>query len=349
MTRTTFSTSRLLDFASVKELTAQTGHEDGEWPLVIVKELLDNALDACRGGRRCAGDHVQVDAAGSSSGTTARGFRLRRSGASSTSRPGSSSREAYVSPTRGAQGNALKTILAMPFVLDGERGQVEIAAQGERHRIAFKVDRIRQVPVVDHRGEPDDCKTGTEIRVRWPDCACSILTDAEARFLQIADDFAWLNPSLTLEVVMVRPSRPRSPATRADWAKWKPSDPTSPHWYDPERFERLIAAYVAHDADNGRIRTVREFVAEFRGLSGSAKGKAVLAAVGLSREPLSRLVVDGRVDPVLSRRLLEAMQEHSSPVKPASARHYRAGAFRSAFRGCPLRDGELRLPQDRRL
>ena len=47
MTRTTFSTSRLLDFASVKELTAQTGHEVGEWPLVIVKELLDNALDAC--------------------------------------------------------------------------------------------------------------------------------------------------------------------------------------------------------------------------------------------------------------------------------------------------------------
>ena len=37
-----------------------------------------------------------------------------------------SSREAYVAPTRGAQGNALKTILAMPFVLDGERGRVEI-------------------------------------------------------------------------------------------------------------------------------------------------------------------------------------------------------------------------------
>ena len=31
-----------------------------------------------------------------------------------------SSREAYVSPTRGAQGNALKTMVAMPFVLDGK-------------------------------------------------------------------------------------------------------------------------------------------------------------------------------------------------------------------------------------
>ena len=29
-----------------------------------------------------------------------------------------SSREAYVAPDRGAQGNALKTLVAMPFVLD---------------------------------------------------------------------------------------------------------------------------------------------------------------------------------------------------------------------------------------
>lgn len=45
--RATFRTSRLLDFASSKELTAQTGHPPEDWPLVVVKELLDNALDAC--------------------------------------------------------------------------------------------------------------------------------------------------------------------------------------------------------------------------------------------------------------------------------------------------------------
>src|SRR3954466_6648560 len=60
-----------------------------------------------------------------------------------------SSREAYVSPTRGAQGNALKTIFAMPFVLDGERGWVEIESGGIRHVIDFRVDPIRQEPVID--------------------------------------------------------------------------------------------------------------------------------------------------------------------------------------------------------
>ena len=38
--------SRLLDFASGKELVAQTGHGESEWPLLALKELVDNALDA---------------------------------------------------------------------------------------------------------------------------------------------------------------------------------------------------------------------------------------------------------------------------------------------------------------
>jgi hypothetical protein len=45
--RETFVTSREMDFFSEKELVNQTGHDVEEWPFVIVKELVDNALDAC--------------------------------------------------------------------------------------------------------------------------------------------------------------------------------------------------------------------------------------------------------------------------------------------------------------
>ena len=45
--RTTFRTSRLLDFCSRKELIAQTGHREDHWPLVALKEHVDNALDEC--------------------------------------------------------------------------------------------------------------------------------------------------------------------------------------------------------------------------------------------------------------------------------------------------------------
>ena len=45
--RQTFSTSRLLEYFSEKELVLQTGHEPDGWPEVVVKELVDSALDAC--------------------------------------------------------------------------------------------------------------------------------------------------------------------------------------------------------------------------------------------------------------------------------------------------------------
>ena len=45
--RVAFRTSRLAEFCGARELTAQTGHEPGEWPLVLAKELIDNALDVC--------------------------------------------------------------------------------------------------------------------------------------------------------------------------------------------------------------------------------------------------------------------------------------------------------------
>src|SRR6516225_6217974 len=48
--RRVFTPSLLLKFCPVKELTAQTGHEPFDWPIVIVKELVDNALDICQVG-----------------------------------------------------------------------------------------------------------------------------------------------------------------------------------------------------------------------------------------------------------------------------------------------------------
>src|SRR6516165_12442385 len=47
LTRVTFTVSRLMEFCSKKELVNQTGHSVWEWPLVLLKELFDNALDAC--------------------------------------------------------------------------------------------------------------------------------------------------------------------------------------------------------------------------------------------------------------------------------------------------------------
>jgi DNA topoisomerase VI subunit B len=228
-----------------------------------------------------------------------------------------SSREAYVSPCRGAQGNALKTLVAMPFTLDGEQGNVEIEAHGVRHVINFRVDRVRQQPVIQYDPQKVDPEfPGTKILIRWPDSARSILDNAKARFLQIASDFTFLNPHLTLRVdwfgAITTVER-----TTDQWSKWLPHHPTSAHWYTVEQLERLIGAYVTDDVDRGRERTVREFVAEFRGLTGSAKQKQVLGETELARAKLTDLTVEGSMRTDVIGKLLVSMKKHSKPIKPA--------------------------------
>jgi hypothetical protein len=47
LTRVVFQVSRLMEFCTKRELVNQTAHSDYDWPLVVLKELMDNALDAC--------------------------------------------------------------------------------------------------------------------------------------------------------------------------------------------------------------------------------------------------------------------------------------------------------------
>jgi hypothetical protein len=45
--RVAFRVSRLMEFCTRRELQNQTGHGLMQWPLVVLKELADNALDNC--------------------------------------------------------------------------------------------------------------------------------------------------------------------------------------------------------------------------------------------------------------------------------------------------------------
>jgi DNA topoisomerase VI subunit B len=313
--RTAFRTSRLLDFCSRKELIAQTGHQPDAWPLVILKELLDNSLDACEDAGTPPEITVKVDAAGIEVIDNGPGIPNKTVEGVLDFAVRVSTREAYVSPCRGAQGNALKCLVAMPFVLHGEEGQVEVEAHGALHKITMRVDRIRQQPAIAHEQDLVPPVPGTKVRIRWPDSASSMLVSSEARFLQIANDYTFLNPHLTLTLDWFgRVSR--IDATAPAWKKWLPSNPTSPHWYTPEHFERLVSAYIAHDLDAESSRTVRELVTEFRGLTATAKQKAVLNEIGLSRTGLVELAEGGALRSELVGRLLTAMKEQSRPVKP---------------------------------
>jgi len=154
--RVAFKTSRLAEFVGVRELTAQTGHPPQDWPLVILKELVDNALDECEEAEiapeisvRVSTDQGEITVSDNGRGMPAETLCDILDYSSRTS-----SREAYVSPTRGAQGNALKTLLAMPRALHGSSGTIIVEARDERHTITCRVDQLRQEPVIDHQRLP---------------------------------------------------------------------------------------------------------------------------------------------------------------------------------------------------
>jgi DNA topoisomerase VI subunit B len=153
--RIAFRTSRLLDFVGKRELTLQIGFEADMWSLVILKELVDNALDAAEEAEIAPEIKIEVSTEPGNSMITVAdngpGIATETITDILDYSTRTSSREAYCSPTRGAQGNALKTIIAMPYALAGERGETLIESRGVIHRIVFHADAVRQEPRIGSR------------------------------------------------------------------------------------------------------------------------------------------------------------------------------------------------------
>ena len=146
--RETFVTSREMDFFSEKELITQTGHDPEEWPLVFLKETLDNALDACDESGTAPSIEVIADEQSITVRDNGPGLPKSTLQAALDFTVRASNREAYVAPDRGAQGNAIKTLLAMPFIIDEKAGKLIITASGARHELVCRADPITQRPVI---------------------------------------------------------------------------------------------------------------------------------------------------------------------------------------------------------
>jgi DNA topoisomerase VI subunit B len=314
--RVTFHTSRQLDYLTEKALATQTGHSKAQWPLVVLKECLDNGLDACEEAGVAPVITATVDEDGIEVRDNGPGIPAETVLSLPDYSERASSREGYVAPDRGRQGNALKTLLAMPFVLEGKEGKVSVASHGTRHVITLTVNPLSQKPQAKPEQFPDDTgQTGTAVRVHWPPSARDLLTQAEGKFLRLAQDFTFVNPHLSLTVTW-HGHTTHIPATRTDWPKWRPNDPTCIHWYGQGHFERLVTGLVIHDRGRGVRRKVSDIIAMFRGFSGSQKRAEVLAETGLARADLSVLVKpDDTLDTPLISKLLAAMKVRARPAK----------------------------------
>ena len=166
--RQLFTTNRTLEFFSEKELQIQIGYSRALWPAALVKELIDNALDACEQSDRAPEIEIVVEPDAVSVRDNGPGLPLLTLQRSLDFLVRASDKAYYVSPSRGQLGNALKCVWAAPFVVDGEHGRVEVLTGGQTHQIDVTLDRIAQQPRLNLSTGPDGVvKTGALVRMHW--------------------------------------------------------------------------------------------------------------------------------------------------------------------------------------
>jgi hypothetical protein len=326
--RVAFHTSRLMEFCTEKELVAQTGHESYYWPRVVIKELVDNAIDAAEEAEVAPSLKITL-----TFGTSKKPIRIviedNGPGIPSDTVAGIidynvrvSTKEAVISPTRGRQGNALKTILPMDYVLSGKiKGETWIEARGVKHRIVFRVNQIKQEPLVEDKRSRSSVTVGTRITVFWPQNDRARIDANEIGRLLL--QFIAVNPHLSVRFTVDGKPRLDHVATDPEWVKYRACDATSAHWYRLEQFERYAGAVIARDqeARKGQYTrekmTVREFAAQFRGMSATEKQKQVLGELGVSHMSLARFFgSETHVNHERMNKLLALLRKHTRQVRP---------------------------------
>ena len=168
--RVAFRTSRVAEFCSINELAKRTGRPTDEWPLIVLKETVDNGLDACEEPEIAPIIDIAVSTATGEIVITDNGPGILGETLASLIDYNSrtSSREAYVAPSRGQQGNAMQSIFAMAYALDGTRGETVIESRGQAHTITFETDRILREPRITHEVAASNTQIGSRVTVRWP-------------------------------------------------------------------------------------------------------------------------------------------------------------------------------------
>ena len=295
--RVAFKTSRSTDYFTTDELRKTTGQSPWHFTDVVVKELADNALDAAesagvnpvvdiRATHRMGGWMIQVSDNGPGiPPEVVRGtldFERRVS-----------DKALYRSPTRGAQGNALKTVVGIPYALANAAKQTEsampvvVVAQGVVHSIKVSLSMAREVEA-DYNAEPTNPTRGTSVKLSVPSIS---------PYPQIFDPEYWakaislFNPHAFVSLAPVSGGEHADPQhhapveiykpTTTDLKKYVPTDLISPHWYDSSSLLALIGAHIAQaekgEADDLPLGT---FVrTNFKGLSATTKAKQVCSMV----------------------------------------------------------------------
>jgi len=336
--RTTFSFSRASEYCDISQLQTMTGQHASRFLDVVIKELNDNAFDAAEKARvaplisvkyRLTKKHLILTVADNGPGIPAETLVRILDFSTLTS-----DKSAYRSITRGAQGNAFKTVLGIPYAL-GSKTPVVVEAQGIRHIIRIRVDAAGFVSV-DRKEKKVANRVGTRIAIAVP----RSFNQADFYLHRWGRAFSLFNPHSKVRIWKNEKSSNLAQTRQRkigklytptveypkNWGKPSPTDPTSPWWYDQSAFARLVSAHVAKAKQGGEDKPFRTFLSEFAGMTGSAKLKAIC-----DEFPTIRTLADFDGQEEAVRALLPALKGQTKPPSAATLGEIGEHHFRQRF------------------
>jgi len=312
--------SRSSEFFSVSELEAQTGQPRANFAGVALKELMDNAIDASEAASTkpevsldlALVDDIRITVTDNGIGISPSTIdRIKNFDIRVTDKLN------YRSPSRGQQGNALKTVLGLPYALGGTQ-PVVISSRGIEHTIYASPDPLGQVKVM-HAKKAVHEVTGTTVALTLP------RDPATHQFSPLwwSRAYGLANPHVLIKIRYfdekghasyhdksyqeISESYHPTVQIGKQWRKFIVNDLTAPAWYNADTLKRQIFTHIKNNSG----LSLREFVKTFRGLSASAKAKAVC-----DRLPNIHHLGDFESQPEQIAFLLAEMKEVADPPSP---------------------------------
>ena len=340
--RTTFETSRAAEYFTAEGLTKLTEQSVEDFGSVVLKELGDNALDAAETAGvapelriRCERiwGITRVSVSDNGDGIPPKTVESMQDFSTLTS-----DKAHYRTPTRGSQGNALKTIIGIPRALDIGDEPVVIEGRGTPHTIKPVIDAAG-VPRLPRRVESVEIAAGTTVTVPLPTEDVTLDPSYWAKAFALFNPHAFVNleqfdggvehgERVPETVESYESTVPESQS----FGKYLPHDWGSPHWYDKGALGTLIGAHVARVLEGHRDMPLGEFIQGFTGLSSPTKAKRVRRLMNGIKHLSDFGRDDHRLDWFRVGLLLKAMQSECKPPTHKTLGRIGRDHFEARFR-----------------
>lgn len=312
--------SRSLDYISLQGLSAQTGCDPKDLGIFVLKELVDNALDACEGSNATVEVTIEKDkfltltVKDNGKGLTEEDVKRI-----SDFERSYSTKFHFKYPTRGALGNALKCIFGIPYALASEfklelpTVPIRVRSMGKEYDICLNIQELEELVSCQVSSRDIELKYGTEVStVFFPD------GKDLAVHLDPMRSYVLFNPDANIKVTLKRPKLKAPyieayPATTRKPKKF--AGASSVHWYTPSQFKQLVEAYIRSINAGERDLALREFIKQFRGLTSDEKVALILKEIQAERRGIRLLSNLSGQNEAISQ-LCEAMIKHSYEPSP---------------------------------